>query len=428
MNKLIITTLCLSVLLSFDFLSAQTRELPRSNQDDQERDFRLPNRKSFFDRDKLEFFDKEKQQLPLDIQMQALEGAIDPESYIVGPGDQFYITIWSTLENSIPAQVSPEGKLIIPTVGALDVDGKPLIQVQDLVAEAASAKYLNSVISVNLARVRQIRVHVTGQVMNPGPYNALAVHRVSDIVEKAGGLTSWAFERGVQVRHRDGTTDIVDLHKYQNLGDLQTNLILRGGDVVHIPSIDVHQSTVRVEGAVNDPGTYQLIPGETIDDFLLRVNALSRRADLDKAFVERKNGANGQVEVIPVLPYLGASSNGRSDLVLQSGDVVKVPQRQEDVYVVGAVQQPGSYPFMPGMNIQDYVGLAGAIYQGSEPHKAKVIRHGTDQKEEGSDVPVGPGDTVYVPRARDFGFREILLVVGQAAQVLIALSVTGVFD
>jgi len=106
MNKLIVATLCLSALLVADLASAQTRDLPQSGQRDQERDFRLPNRKSFFDRDEPDFFDKDRTQLPLDIQMQALEGAIDPESYIVGPGDQFYITIWSTLENSIPAQVS----------------------------------------------------------------------------------------------------------------------------------------------------------------------------------------------------------------------------------------------------------------------------------------------------------------------------------
>ena len=367
--KKITLYIALVLLANLSMLQGQTRELPQLKQLGKNRDFRLPTRKSILDKDKLDLFKQKERRLPFDLEAQALEGAIDPAAYIVGPGDLFFITIWSTLENSIPAQVSPEGTLIMPTIGALPVDGKTLAEVQKLVEQEARGKYINSTISVSLARVRQIRVHVTGQVINPGPYQALAVHRVTDIIEQAGGLTSWAFERGIELRHLDGTTEVIDLYLYQKLGHLNANLLLRGGDVIHVPAINLTQATVRVEGTVNDPGTYQLAQGETIKDFLLRVDALTRRADIRNVFVERKSNSNGQVEVIPVFPYLNGQGNGHADLVLHDGDVIKVPQRTEDVYVIGAVQQPGTYPYIPGLTVQDYVGLPAACISQPVPIK-----------------------------------------------------------
>lgn len=361
----------------------------------------------------------------LEFQFQSLEAAVDPATYKVGPGDQFLINIWG-LESRFIATVTPEGKLIVPTIGTLQVDGKPLAEVQDMVAEAGARKYIQSRITANLVRVRSLRVHVTGQVLNPGPYTALAVERVSDIIEKAGGLTTWGFERAIEVRHVDGTVDRVDLYRYHRLGDLDANLYVRGGDVIHVPAIDLTQPTVRVEGVVDDPGTYQLVENETLHDFLMRVDALSRRSDLRHAYIERRTAANGTPEIIPIYPYLDQVANGRSELYLKPGDVINVPQRQEYVYVIGAVRNPGEFPYVPELRVRDYVGLAGSTELATHLSKCKVIRRGTKEEIEGADVQVEPGDTVFVPRRMEFGVREVTAIVGQITSILIALKAVGV--
>ncbi|MFQ5772373.1 MAG: hypothetical protein ACE5HX_17690, partial [bacterium] len=79
---------------------------------------------------------------------------------------------------------------------------------------------------------------------------------------------------------------------------------MRGGDVIYVPSINLTQATVRVEGLVNDPGIYQLTENETLTDFLLRIDALSRRVDLKNAYIERKSAANQGSEIIPIFAYL----------------------------------------------------------------------------------------------------------------------------
>lgn len=365
--------------------------------------------------------------IDLDLQMQALEVAIDPNTYVVGPGDQFLINIWSTVGKNFKIAVTPEGMLIIPSVGTIHVDGKALIDVQKMVQEAGAKKYLQSVITANLVLLRTFRVHVTGQVKSPGPYLALAVNRVSDIIEQAGGLTTWGFERAIEVRHLDGSVDFVDLYQYEKLGILGSNIYLRGGDLIYVPSVNLSEATVRIEGTVHDPGIYQLAKNETLEEFLLRVDALNRRADLKDAYIERKTDADGGLEIIPISPYLEKADNDNEplDFYLKDGDVIKVSQRNEKVYVIGAVRNPGPYPYVPNLKARDYVGFAGSTELAANLSKTKVIRKNSEKQQKGQNLLIKPGDTVFVPQKVQFGVIEVFTVVGQITGILIALKAVG---
>ncbi len=423
--------LCLISLFCYSALFSQTPDGSTTSRGNttksSRRDFRLPLKQSFQDKDKRSLLKQREADFKLEMQAQALETAVDPQQYRVGPGDRFMISIWSTLENSIPASVTPAGKLVIPTIGAIEVDGRTLADVQERVKQAVSRKYLNSEISVDLVMVRGIRVHVTGHVLYPGSYSFPAVHRVADAIEMAGGMTSWAFERGIQVRHADGTSDNVDMHQYKKLGSLEANPYLRGGDVIFVPSINLNHPTVHVEGAVNDPGIYELNGQEKLRDFLLRVGAFSRRTELKYAYLERKTGENGKPEIIAVSKYLESGSNGQADLTLQDGDVLNVPQRLEEVYVIGAVRNPGPYPFIPDLKAVDYVGMAGSSENAAKPGRTKIVRRGSDKQLSALNLPLNPGDVVFVPRRVEFGVREITAIIATAANLLIAAKAVKIF-
>lgn len=373
--------------------------------------------------------ESEEQEIPLNIELetQALEGAVDPNSYIIGPGDEFIINIWSAEEAAIRTAVTPEGKLVIPTVGTLNVDGKTLTEVQSMVREAGAKKYIKSKITANLVLLKSFRVHVTGQVMNPGPYQVLAVERLSDVIKKAGGLTTWAFESAIEVRHRDGRIDTVDLNLYKKLGRIESNIYLKGGDIIFVPSINFSEATVRLEGRVNNPGIYQLVDNETLEDFLLRIT-FHRRADLRSAYIERKTGDDGNVEIIPIFPYLEKRGNDYSDLYLRDEDVIIFPQEQVYVYVIGAVGKPGSYPYIPNLRARDYVGYAGSTEQAVKLSKVKVIRRNRKIEEQGEDLLVEPGDTVFVPQKAKFGIVEAFTILGQITGILIAMSAIGIIN
>jgi protein involved in polysaccharide export with SLBB domain len=363
--------------------------------------------------------------LTIDSPIQPLEAAVDAATYIVGPGDIFQISIWSGIEATFKIPVNPEGELIIPTIGALAVDGKALSEVQKQIREAGNKKYLQTLITANLVSLRRFRVHVTGQVLKPGPYEALAVDRVSDLIEEAGGLTDWAAERSVEVRHLDGTVEIADLYQYKKLGNLAGNLSLKGGDVIYVPPIAFSKATIRVEGLVEEPGIYQLLENETLQDFLLRVEAFNKVADLKDAYIERKTAAGG-TEIIPIFPYLQKQGNGHSELPLRDGDVLMVPSRKEEVYVIGAVNFPGPYPFYPNLRAIDYAGFAGSNEKAVKHTKIRVVRAGGKQTIRGLDTVVNPGDTVVIPERAKFGFQEATTLVFTLTNILVTLKAVGV--
>ncbi len=363
----------------------------------------------------------------LKTRIQPLEAAIDPDEYVVGPGDIFFISIWSAETQTLKVPVEPEGSLIIPTVGHIPANGRTLTEVRRDIVRAVKKTYLRAQVSVNLYRLRLFRVHVTGEVLAPGPYEALAVDRVADLIERASGLTTWASERNIEVRHRDGTVDYVDLYEYTKLGRLESNLTLRDGDVIYVPPIRFTSATVRLEGAVSSPGVYQLKENESLVEFLLRTGALNKEAELQTAYVRRRTNANGAVETIPVYPYLKQQANGHTDLTLQDGDVVMVPQRTKEVYVVGAVRTPGAYAYYPNLTAMDYVGFAGSTDRAKSLSKVKVIRKDTKTELKGGNVRIEPGDMVVVPQKQVFGVREFTTLVITVTNVLLAMKAIGVF-
>ena len=409
----------IAMIASFGDITAQVTE--RAPTKSKRQDVRSPFKRAFENAAK----DTETRKRPfldLDSELQSLEAAIEPDSYIVGPGDVFQISVWSNTELTFNIPITPDGSLTIPTIGMLAVDGKTLAAVQSIVREAGAKKYLQTQVTAQLVRLRKFRVHVTGQIMNPGLYEALAIDRVSDIIEEAGGLTNWGSERAIQVRHLDGTVDTSDLFSYEKLGRLESNIVLRGGDLVHVPSIAFTDATVKVEGQVNSPGIYQLAQNETLEDLLLRADAFNKRADLTAAYVERKAGANDASETIPIFPYLQSQGNGHSDLFLQDGDVIMIPARYEDVYVVGAVKNPGPYAYYPNMRAIDYLGLAGSSEKAKSPSKVQVIRKSSTKSVNGKNLIIEPGDTVFIPARMELGVREIASVVVTVTNVLLAMK------
>jgi len=132
--------------------------------------------------------------------IQALEETVNPDEYLVGPGDLFYVNI--TGEGYLPSAivVSPEGKMIVPSVATFDVANKTLTDVKTMVSEEGKKKYKsNSLVQANLVQMRNMRVHVLGEVETPSTYMAQPIDRISVMIERAGGITDWADERQVSV-------------------------------------------------------------------------------------------------------------------------------------------------------------------------------------------------------------------------------------
>ncbi len=333
---------------------------------------------------------------------QAFEKSIDPESYILGPGDQLLIRVSGIFEKIFSVTVSPEGYLL-PNVTDVYVSGKTLSESVALITQALSRTYLNATFSVKLMKLRKFRVFIVGEVRYPGTYYLRAVDRVGDVIQLAGGLMDWGDDARIEIRHIDGTIDTVNINEFYLTGDLAYNPQLRGGDIIYIPSIDLQQNYVIIEGNVGSQGIYQIRENETIFDFLTRLRAINRRSDIENVILIRSNSRKR-------FNLLNSDTPARQE-VLQTGDRIIIPSRQNNVYVRGEVVQPGALPYLANYTTKDYAGKAGILETAKSLDNLYVIRSETGQIEKGKDVIVGNGDIVVVPRRSRETFKDILTIL-----------------
>ncbi len=353
--------------------------------------------------------------------VQAIETVINPDEYIVGPGDFFYINISGDAETSFPTQVTPEGKLVIQTIGTFYVNGKTLSEVQKTVREAGKTKYKLNIVTANLMELRTFRVHILGEVKNPGTYLSQAIDRASVLIDRAQSVTEWADERHVEIRHADGSIDTLDLFLFKKLGVLEDNLYMQNGDIIYVPAINLKKNTVTLEGKVTKPGIHLFNEGESLYDFLLRLNAFNRTLNPNEIYILRKADTGADLAIdVDVLGEQNDPAKLPENIQLKNGDRIFVPSMKYQVYVRGAVLNPGAYPYNAGFSARDYIGLAGGTQEMGNIKNIEVI-HFVDQSiEKGPDAPVQRGDSIVVPMAFRKKFSEYLQILAGMATLVFA--------
>jgi protein involved in polysaccharide export with SLBB domain len=124
----------------------------------------------------------------------------------------------------------------------------------------------------------------------------------------------------------------------------------------------------------------------------------------------------GRVTVVADPSILAA--NPGLDPLLEAGDVIYVPQRPNTISVLGQVKQPGSFIYLPGKSIGDYIDQAGGYSNTADSSQTFVIQpNGSAQRIEkswlGYDTSaLPPGSAIVVPRdVTPLDVRQIILDV-----------------
>ena len=105
---------------------------------------------------------------------------------------------------------------------------------------------------------------------------------------------------------------------------------------------------------------------------------------------------------------------------VRGGDKLSVPQRRNEVVVLGAVREPGILGYIPGQNVAQYVARAGGATRRADVKRAVLIRgrSGSRDRVRGHDL-VDEGDTVILPYREE---RELPDVVTTAATVVSTIT------
>jgi protein involved in polysaccharide export with SLBB domain len=173
----------------------------------------------------------------------------------------------------------------------------------------------------NPGYVKPGAARIQGEVLLSGSY-ALNTRdmRISDLIEKAGGLTSDAYVGGAQFQRLvNGQMELVglDLQKIINNPDKSDqNLLLQDGDMLIIPrKMDV----VNITGNVLDPMALTYEKGKGLRHYIDQAGGFDERTRKNKIYVKY---ANGTTEVTKLTPF-------RNYPPIEPGCQIIVPRKPE---------------------------------------------------------------------------------------------------
>lgn len=183
-------------------------------------------------------------------------GEID-DSYILGIGDELFVTFRGQLSNSFRVEVDRNGQVILPQMSPIPAAGRTLGDFKNDLAHRTDELFISTQSFVSVASVRRISVAVLGEVQDPGVKSLNSFASVLDGLFAARGIKKTGSLRNVRLK-RGGRTITIDLYDLLLDEGGGRDLSLRDGDRIVVPVIG---PTIAVAGEVKRPGIYELAPG-----------------------------------------------------------------------------------------------------------------------------------------------------------------------
>jgi protein involved in polysaccharide export with SLBB domain len=183
------------------------------------------------------------------------------QPFTLGPGDRLDIEVLGQPKSRETTFVGPDGKIYYLLLPGIDVSGLTLSQTRDLL-EKELGKYLTQPeVAVNLREVGSKQVWLLGRLSKPGIYALTAPTTLLESIAQAGGAahstSQVTTEELADLRHsfvmRQGQLLPVDFYRLLREGDASQNIYLQPDDFVYVPS--ALSQEIYVLGAVQFPRT-----------------------------------------------------------------------------------------------------------------------------------------------------------------------------
>lgn len=143
----------------------------------------------------------------------------------IAPGDRLIVRVWHEPEWSDSLAVDPEGRIMLPRVGAMSVAGLHRASLADSVRKLFGAYLRDPVVDVFVLR----RVAVLGSVKKPNVYYIEPVASLRDVLAQAGGLDEEGDANRIEIV-RDGASR--KLGRWRDIS--QRKVPLRSGDDIYV--------------------------------------------------------------------------------------------------------------------------------------------------------------------------------------------------
>ncbi|MFA5097674.1 MAG: polysaccharide biosynthesis/export family protein [Candidatus Margulisiibacteriota bacterium] len=270
------------------------------------------------------------------------------DNYVIGPGDVLEIRAWNssnpdllvvnpvgvgvvatTLIDQHAVTVSRDGRIYVPMVGAIKVEGKTIAELEDVLDRGLSFYLKGGKVKVLIKTPKTIKAYVMGEVSRPGMYgipdgNAEEL-RVMNFINASGGFTALSDMGNIKILRKNGSSQeasFVDLRKLVSKTDIEQNRMIKDGDTIIVPQI---YNQVYVLGLVNKPGPVPYVQEASIADYIAQAGGFAKVAASDSVAVLRGNPSSPTVIKVGMRRFFDWGK-GVEEVSMLPGDIVYVPQ------------------------------------------------------------------------------------------------------
>jgi polysaccharide export outer membrane protein len=254
-------------------------------------------------------------------QLKQLE--IEIGDYQLGAGDVLELYCMDIPELNRRYVLGPDGKLTVPGVGVVSLDGLTRDQAERKIDGMLTA-YRNPLVSLLVQEYNNNRVSVLGEVRWPGLYNFPGRTLLLDALARAQGLTEKADMHGCTVVRGNGMVIEIDLYDLLRKGDRTLNIPLLPNDAVFVRADEEH--TFIVLGEVGHPGVFKLGQDEDVVRAIAEAGGETHDASLHRVQIVRRD-KNGQASALEVDVDQIEYAHNVDSPPLASGDIVYVPRK-----------------------------------------------------------------------------------------------------
>ena len=395
-----------------------------------------------------------------------IHNTINPNEYIVGPGDifTFNMTIPNRIIN-IELIVSPTSEILIPGIGIINISGNNLKQTYNQIINECLKIHEDAYVYINISKLRNFKILITGDSMYAGMHIVTSSYRVSDLVEKIYIPNSFdsvlvkifpdyspniMLDKDLFIERKDSIIN-VDLFSYFFEGKFDDNPILLEGDKLIIKN----SNSSTILGEINNPSRFNDIQNITYNDLVNLSGGFTENAErkniliLNKSFfnsqniINKKNTINLEDKYRSDLDesYLKSRSemlqglikiNESSDLdkflnrKVSNNDIVIIPSKIDFIEIIGGVNNPGAYKYEDEKYLYEYILMAGGLSENAKKNNYFLIDmiNGTKTKVS-SNYKIKRGDVIFVEYNIGYKewdrFKDIVDLIGRISTTLLVI-------
>lgn len=331
------------------------------------------------------------------------EMAVD-SSYVIGPGDFLDLMLE---DKYVSVQVYPDGSVAVEECGAVNVGGKTFGEAQKLIMDLVAKKYKREFCFVQLAALKKFRVNAMGAVGLVGQHVVESQTRLSWFIRTIGGTLPNANTEDVQIIRKKDTIHVNYTAMTTN-GDFEQDIMLEQGDKIFVPFIPMGDHVTLVFPGYRTSVAFR--QGRTIQEYFDLAGANRLHNFGYKSVCIREPDKD------PRWITLGEMSS----TTVEANSEVEFYIKELFVYLGGAVNFIGRYPYNPTWHAIDYITSGGVNPITGSWSQVKVWR---GDKPESFNInvakdPILPGDYIEIPKSHYESFKDFTLFMASLLSVI----------